>query len=65
MTTDAGEPGYVLAADVEEQIDTQLTASVQNVTDRDPPFARLDLNYDPFTGNPLGRVYKVGLRQKF
>ena len=28
VTTDAGEPGYVLAADVEEQIDTQLTASV-------------------------------------
>ena len=44
---------------------TQLTASVQNLTDRDPPFARLDLNYDPFTGNPLGRVYKIGVRQKF
>ena len=48
-----------------EDIGLQLTASVQNLTDEDPSFARLDLNYDPFTGNPLGRVYKVGLRQKF
>lgn len=48
-----------------ERIGLQLTASVQNLTNVDPPFARLDLNYDPFTGNPLGRVYKVGLRQKF
>lgn len=48
-----------------EQIGLQLTASVQNLTDEDPPFARLDLNYDPFTGNPLGRVYKIGVRQKF
>ena len=48
-----------------EQIGLQLTTSIQNLTDRDPSFARLDLNYDPFTGNPLGRVYKVGLRQRF
>lgn len=48
-----------------ERSGTQLTASIQNLTDEDPPFARLDLNYDPFTGNPLGRVYKVGIRQKF
>jgi len=48
-----------------EQTGSTLTLSVNNLTSEDPPFARLDLNYDPFTGNPLGRVYKVGLRQKF
>jgi iron complex outermembrane receptor protein len=39
--------------------------SVKNFTDEDPPFARLDLNYDPFTVNPIGRTIRVGLRQRF
>ena len=45
--------------------DTTLTASVINVFDEDPPFARLDLSYDPFTANPLGRYYKLGVTKKF
>ena len=45
--------------------DTTLTASVINVLDEDPPFARLDLSYDPFTANPLGRYYKLGVTKKF
>lgn len=45
--------------------DTTLTASVINVFDQDPPFARLDLSYDPFTANPLGRYYKLGVTKKF
>jgi iron complex outermembrane receptor protein len=45
--------------------DTTLTASVINVFDTDPSFARLDLSYDPFTANPFGRYYKVGLVKKF
>lgn len=48
-----------------EPLATTLSVTVQNITDEDPPFARLDLNYDPFTGNPLGRVVKVGIRKKF
>jgi iron complex outermembrane recepter protein len=48
-----------------EPLDATLSMTVQNITDEDPPFARLDLNYDPFTGNPLGRVFKVGFRKKF
>ena len=46
---------------------SQLTigASVFNVFDEDPPFARLDLSYDPFVGNPLGRYYKVSIGKKF
>ncbi|MDO9431155.1 MAG: TonB-dependent receptor [Phenylobacterium sp.] len=45
--------------------ETTLTAAVINVFDKDPPFARLDLSYDPFTANPLGRYYKLGLTKKF
>ncbi len=45
--------------------DTTLSASVINVLDEDPPFARLDLSYDPFTANPLGRYYKLGVTKKF
>ncbi len=42
-----------------------LSASVLNLTDRDPPFARLDLNYDTFLGNPLGRQFKLTLAKRF
>ena len=43
-----------------------LNASVENLTDEDPPLARLDLSYDPFTAsNAYGRTYKVGLRKRF
>jgi iron complex outermembrane receptor protein len=45
--------------------DTTLTASIANIFDKDPSFARLELGYDPFTGNPLGRVYKIGMTKKF
>ena len=42
-----------------------LSASVENITNEDPSFARLDLSYDPFTSSALGRTYKVGLRKRF
>ncbi len=45
--------------------DTTMTAAITNLFDKDPSYARLDLGYDPFTGDPLGRTYKVGLRKKF
>ena len=45
--------------------ETTLSLTVMNIFDRDPSFARLDYNYDPFTGSPLGRNYKVGLSKKF
>jgi len=45
--------------------DMALSASVENLTDEDPSFARLDLSYDPFTSSALGRTYKVGLRKRF
>ena len=45
--------------------ETTVTASVINIADRDPPFARLELSYDPFIANPYGRYYKVLLNKKF
>jgi iron complex outermembrane recepter protein len=45
--------------------DTTLTASVVNITDEDPSEARLELSYDPFIGNPLGRTFEVGIRKRF
>lgn len=45
--------------------DTTLVVSVDNVFDEEPPFARLDLNYDPFTHNGLGRTIKVAVTKRF
>ena len=45
--------------------DVQLQAGVENIFDTDPPAARLELSYDPYVGNPLGRVYRLGLTARF
>ncbi|CAN5328262.1 TonB-dependent receptor [soil metagenome] len=45
--------------------DTTFSASIINLTDEDPPFARLDYSYDPYTANPIGRVIKVGVNKRF
>lgn len=50
---------------VELPWDTTMTASIDNLFDRDPSFARLDLNYDPFTGSALGRTYKLSVKKRF
>ena len=44
---------------------TDLSISVLNATDEDPPQASTDLNYDAFTHNPFGRMIKLGLRYRF
>ena len=38
-----------------------LSLSVINLTDKEPPFAGRDLNYDPFVHNPFGRMFKFGV----
>ena len=45
--------------------DVTVNLSIDNVFDAEPSFARLDLNYDPFTGSALGRTYKVSVKKKF
>ena len=60
---------YFATADFSLQLQpwesTTINLTVLNITDRDPSFARLDYSYDPFTGNPLGRQFKIGINQKF
>ncbi|GAA0282731.1 TonB-dependent receptor [Alteraurantiacibacter aestuarii] len=48
-------------------LDTGTTVSLvlDNIFDEDPPFARLDQNFDPFTANALGFTAKIGVRQAF
>ncbi len=45
--------------------DATASIAITNLFDKDPSYARLDLGYDPFTGDPLGRTYKLSLRKKF
>ena len=39
-----------------------VDAAVFNVTDREPPRVYRQLNYDPLTHNPLGRMVDLGVR---
>ena len=43
----------------------QLQGSVENIFDEDPPVTRQVLGYDPFVGNPLGRVFRLGMKIGF
>ena len=38
--------------------------TMNNMFDKDPPFARTDYSYDAFTANPLGRTIKIGVTAK-
>jgi outer membrane receptor protein involved in Fe transport len=44
---------------------TDLSVSVLNVADEDPPMASTDLNYDAFTHSAFGRMIKLGIRYRF
>lgn len=44
---------------------TTIAVSALNILDQDPPFARLDQNYDPFTASPLGFTAKISITQDF
>ena len=45
--------------------DLRLTATIQNLTDEDPPESRQELGYDPRMGSPLGRTFEVGIKKTF
>ena len=45
--------------------DMALTATVANMFDRDPPPAQEEFGYDPWTGNPLGRTFEIGVKKSF
>ncbi|WP_293365551.1 TonB-dependent receptor [Phenylobacterium sp.] len=54
-----------LVARWEAPWDTTITASVQNLFDKDPPYVPSQYNYDYTNGNPLGRVFEVGFKKRF
>ncbi len=45
--------------------ETTATVSVINLFDEDPSLSRLEISYDPFIGNPLGRVMELSLHKTF
>lgn len=44
---------------------TRLFVSVYNVTDEDPPRVLHELDYDPYTHSPYGRMIKLGIQHDF
>ncbi len=46
-------------------VDAQLQFGIENFTNEDPSAARLEIGYNPFIGNPVGRVYRLGMRVGF
>jgi iron complex outermembrane receptor protein len=48
-----------------ESVDAQLQFGIENFTDADPPASRLEVSYDPFIGNPFGRIFRFGIRAGF
>ncbi len=44
---------------------TTLSLALVNLADKQPPLARIDQNFDPFTHNALGRTLKLGVAQAF
>ena len=45
--------------------DAQLQFSVENFTDSQASAARIPLGYNPFIGNPLGRIFRLGAKIGF
>lgn len=45
--------------------ETTAVFNINNIFDSDPPFARIELNYDAAVASAFGRTYKVSLVKKF
>jgi iron complex outermembrane receptor protein len=39
--------------------------NVSNVFDKEPPFARVEINYDATTASALGRTFKFSIAKQF
>lgn len=48
-----------------DAVKVQLQFSVENFTNQDPSAARLEVSYDPFIGNPFGRIFRFGAKVGF
>lgn len=45
--------------------DATVTASPQNVFNKDPSYVPIQYNCDHTNGNPLGRVFELGFKKRF
>jgi outer membrane receptor protein involved in Fe transport len=45
--------------------ETTVTFAVTNIADEDPPEVRHQLSYDPYIGDPIGRVFELGIKKTF
>lgn len=73
-TTNPFPPSYYgirgqdwISADLHYTLDLKIgtfSASIINLTDRNPPQAREELGYDPRMGNALGRQFQIGFRKE-
>jgi iron complex outermembrane recepter protein len=45
--------------------DVTATLAVTNVFNKDPRFFRAELSYDPLTGDPIGRTFKISFLKTF
>ncbi len=57
-----------ISTDLHYTVETQwatVSASINNVEDKNPPASRQEMGYDPRIGNPLGRTFEIGLRREF
>ena len=43
----------------------RVSATVVNLTDRDPPKHQIETGYDARLGSPLGRTFEIGLKKTF
>lgn len=43
----------------------RLSASIENITDRDPPKGQIEYGYDARLGSPLGRTFEIGIKKTF
>ena len=44
---------------------TTLSLAITNLFDDQPPFYKSQYNYDFTTQSPLGRIFNLGVQQKF
>ena len=54
---------FIVGAELPWDIFASL--SIINITDEDPPESRLELSYDPYIGDPLGRTWQILIRKTF
>jgi outer membrane receptor protein involved in Fe transport len=63
---DGEDPIYIDAFYLFDLSDTlRLSASIENIFDRDPPKGQIEYGYDARLGSALGRTFEIGVKKVF